>query len=168
MVRAETLSYARDMRMLSLSAGAVLATGILLFAAEGCSDESTPATAAAVDASSEHHRVIACPPATDASIAQAKDAGVVAKIIAPTDGQKFKTTDRITFRGTGSAPDEAEITDKERMIWNIGDAVKGVNPDGEGPEDTAGPYAAGTYLLRFDVSNKACLTTADQVTIIVE
>jgi hypothetical protein len=154
--------------MLPLSVGALVAAGSVLLAMQGCTD-STTSTPGAADASSEgHNRVIACPPATDASIAEAKDAGIVVKITSPTDGQKFKTTDRVTFRGTGSAPDEPAITDKERMIWNIGDAVKGVNPDGEGPEDTAGPYAAGTYLLRFDVSNKACVTGADQVTITVE
>ena len=156
------------MRMLLFSLGLAVAVGGALVTTQGCSSDSTSATPTPDAASEEHERVLACPPATDASIAEAKDAGVVAKIIAPTDGQKFKTTDRITFRGTGSAPDEAEITDKERMIWNIGDAVKGVNPDGEGPEDTAGPYGAGTYLLRFDVSNKACVTAADQVTIVVE
>lgn len=134
-----------------------------LIALHGCKDDTTtPATP-------EHEdRVIACPPATDASIAAAKDAGIVVKITSPTEGQKFKTTDRITFRGTASAPDEPSITDKERMIWNIGDAVKGVNPDGEGPEDTAGPYSAGNYILRFDVSNKACVTGADQINIVVE
>jgi hypothetical protein len=57
------------------------------------------------------------------------------------------------------------------MIWNIGnlaDPVKGVSPDGEGPEDTGGPYKAGTYIIRFDVSNKACVTAADSVTVTVE
>lgn len=153
-------------RGLSLSFFAALVVGGTFLVTQGCSEDSS--TTPSSDGGSGHQRVIACPPATDASVAEAKDAGIVVKINSPTDGQKFTTTDRITFRGTGSAPDEPTITDKERMIWNIGDAVKGVNPDGEGPEDTAGPYPAGTYLLRFDVSNKACVTGADQVTIIVE
>jgi hypothetical protein len=55
------------------------------------------------------------------------------------------------------------------MIWNVGNSVMGVSPDGEGPEDTASkPYPAGTYIVRFDVSNKGCLTNADSVTITVE
>jgi hypothetical protein len=151
-----------------LSFGVAAATGAAVIAiAQGCSSDET--TASPSDAGSEGHvRIIACPPATDAGRAAAADAGVVAKITAPTNGQKFTTQDRVTFVGTGSAPTEGTITDKTRMIWNIGDPVKGVNPDGEGPTDTAGPYAAGTYLIRFDVSNKDCVTAADEVTITVE
>lgn len=154
------------MRTLSLClAGLVLWAGVAV-ATQGCSS-STAATPASADAG-EGPRVLACSPATDAGAAAAADAGLTAKILAPANGQKFKTTDKVTFSGTGSDPAEGPITDKTRMIWNIGDPVKGISPDGEGPEDTAGPYPAGTYTLRFDVSNKACLTAADTVTITVE
>jgi hypothetical protein len=101
----------------------------------------------------------------------AADAGVTVKILKPTNGQKFTTMEKVPFSGTGSDPVEGAISDKTRMIWNIGnlaDPVKGVNPDGEGPEDTGGPYPAGKYIIRFDVSNKACVTGADSVTVTVE
>ena len=101
----------------------------------------------------------------------AADAGVTVKILKPTNGQKFTTMEKVPFSGTGSDPVEGAISDKTRMIWNIGnlaDPVKGVNPDGEGPEDTGGPYPAGTYILRFDVSNKACVTAAASVTVTIE
>jgi len=136
---------------------------------EACSS-STAASPASAD-SGEGPRVLACAPATDAGAAAAADAGVTAKILKPTNGQKFTTADKVTFSGTGSDPVEGAISDKTRMIWNIGnlaDPVKGISPDGEGPEDTAGPYPAGNYILRFDVSNKACVTAADSVTITVE
>lgn len=143
--------------------GAIASCSAIAFG-QGCS--SSDASAPASDAG--HQRVLACPPATDAGAAAAADAGVTAKISKPTNGQKFTTKDRVTFQGTGSDPTEGAISDPTRTIWNIGDAVKGVNPDGEGLEDTAGPYAAGTYLVRFDVSNKACQTAAATVTITVE
>jgi hypothetical protein len=148
------VSYPAGMRFMFLTLVGLLGA---------CSKDET-----AAPAKEEEHRVLACSPADDAGAKQAADAGVVAKILAPTNGQKFKSTDRITFKGTGSDPTEGTITDKERMIWNLGDAVKGVNPEGEGPEDTAGPFPAGDYLLRFDVSNKQCLTAADLVTITIE
>jgi hypothetical protein len=159
------VSYRSSMkRLLLCTMAGILAPAVSLAMGACSSDENTGAT----PAEAGHERVIACPPATDASIAAASDAGIVAKILSPTNGQKFTTTDRVTFRGTGTDPTEGNITDKTRMIWNIGDAVKGINPDGEGPEDTAGPYAAGTYVLRFDVSNKACVTAADSITLVVE
>jgi hypothetical protein len=162
------VSYCAGMRLLPLPILAAAFVGIGALAIEACSSDGTGATPAtdAGGEKEEHERVIACPPADGG--AAAAEAGVVAKIASPTNGQKFTTTDRITFRGTGSAPDETSITDKTRMIWYIVDEVKGVDPEGEGPEDTAGPYPAGTYQLRFDVSNKACVTAADQVTFTVE
>jgi hypothetical protein len=131
----------------------------------GCKS-SSDSNASGNDAGEE--RVLACSPATDAGVAQALDAGLTAKILKPTNGQKFSTTEKVPFLGTGNDPKEGSITDPTRMIWNIGDPVKGVNPDGEGPEDTGGPYAAGAYIVRLDVSNKACLTVADAVSITVE
>ncbi|HEY8074577.1 MAG TPA: hypothetical protein VIF62_10710 [Labilithrix sp.] len=154
------------MKKLLLCATATIAAASALAVAEGCSSSSASATAS--DAGEGEQRVIACPPATDASIAAAADAGLVVKIMSPTDGQKFATTDKVSLKGSGSAPDEASITDPTRMIWNVGNAVKGVNPDGEGPEDTSGPYPAGTYTVRFDVSTKACVTGAASVTITVQ
>lgn len=135
----------------------------------GCSTSSQKASPG-VDAGDggEEQRVLACSPATDAGAARAADAGVVAKILEPTNGQKFTTQDKVPFKGTGYDPKEGSISDPTRMIWNIGDAVSGFNPDGEGPEDTGGPFPAGTYTVRFDVSNKDCLTAADAVTITVE
>jgi len=93
---------------------------------------------------------------------------VTAKIIQPKPGQKYTTSEKVTFQGTGSDPKEGAISDKTRMIWNILDPVKGPSPEGEGPEDTAGPFPAGTYTIRFDVSNKDCVTAADAVTITVQ
>lgn len=157
------------MRTLSLClAGLVLGAGVV-GATLGCSS-STAATPASTDAG-EAPRVLACSPATDAGAAAAADAGVTAKILKPANGQKFTATEKVTFSGAGSDPSEGSIIDKTRMIWNIGniaDPVKGISPDGEGPDDTGGPYPAGTYTLRFDVSNKACATAADTVTITVE
>lgn len=161
------------MRTLSLCFLGSLACGSAIAAvaavAGGCSS-STTASPAATDAG-EGPRVLACSPATDAGAAAAADAGVTAKIVKPTNGQKFTTTEKVPFSGTGSDPVEGAISDKTRMIWNIGnlaDPVKGISPDGEGPEDTGGPYPAGTYIIRFDVSNKACVTAADSVTVTVE
>jgi hypothetical protein len=143
-----------------------LALGGAAAAVQGCSSSS--ATAPPVDGGDEAGgRVLACSPATDAGVAAAVDAGIVVKILKPTDGQTFTTSDHVPFSGTGFDPKEGTITDPKRMIWNIGDAVKGVNPDGEGPEDTGGPYPAGTYTVRFDVSNLQCLTAAAAVTITV-
>lgn len=148
-----------------------MCSGVLAVAAlqGGCSS-STKATPASADAG-EGPRVLACSPATDAGAAAAADAGVTAKILTPANGQKFTTMEKVPFSGTGSDPVEGAISDKTRMIWNIGnlaDPVKGISPDGEGPEDTGGPYPAGTYIIRFDVSNKACMTAADSVTVTVE
>jgi len=157
------------MRTLALCLGGLLVCSGVVAATQGCSS-STSASPASADAG-EGPRVLACPPATDAGAAAAADAGLKVKILKPTNGQKFTTMEKVTFSGTGSDPVEGAISDKTRMIWNIGnlaDPVKGVSPDGEGPEDTAGPYPAGTYILRFDVSNKACVTAADSVTVTVE
>ena len=134
----------------------------LLAGAVACSSSSSPASG------DDGGRVLACPPATDAGVLAAEDAGVTVKIVKPTDGQIFSTNDKVPFEGTGSDPVEGTITDPTRMIWNIGNAAKGINPDGEGPSDTGGPYPAGTYTVRFDVSNKACLTNAASVTITVQ
>jgi hypothetical protein len=154
------------MKTLALCTTAALAVGAALAVAAGCSSSSASATA--TDAGDAGTPVIACPPATDASVAAATDAGLVVRIISPTDGQKFTTTDMVPLKGTGHDPTEGDITDPTRMIWNVGNAVKGVNPDGEGPEDTGGPYPAGTYTVRFDVSTKACVTGAASVTITVQ
>jgi hypothetical protein len=133
---------------------------------QGCSSSSS--TAAPVDGGDDGAPpVLACSPATDAGVAAAADAGIVVKINKPADGQTFSTTDKVPFSGTGSDPKEGTITDPKRMIWNVGNAVQGVNPDGEGPEDTGGPFPAGTYTVRFDVSNQQCLTAAASVTITV-
>ncbi len=172
MVEAARVGYGLGMRTLSVCIGG-LVTSVALVAGvagiEACSS-STTATPASAD-SGEGPRVLACAPASDAGAAAAADAGVTAKILKPMNGQKFTTTEKVAFSGTGSDPVEGAISDKTRMIWNIGnlaDPVKGISPDGEGPEDTAGPYPAGNYILRFDVSNKACMTAADSVTITVE
>lgn len=136
--------------------------------AGGCSSSSSTATP--VDAGGDGGRVIACPPPADidAGAQKAAAAGVTAKILEPTNGQHFKSTDKVPLSGQGSAPDEPMIIDTTRTIWNVGDPVKGVFPDGEGPKDEGGPYAPGTYIVRFDVSSKACLTAYDSVTITVE
>jgi len=152
MVEKGRLGYLSRMRTLFLA----------LLVLPACKSESTTAPPA------EEERVLACAPATDAGILAAADAGVTAKIIQPKPGQTYTTTEKITFQGTGSDPKEGNITDKTRMIWNILDPVKGPTPDGEGPDDTAGPYKAGTYVIRFDVSNKDCVTAADAVTITVQ
>ena len=106
---------------------------------------------------SEAHAVIA-----------AADAGVASKIVSPTNGQRFTSKDVIPVHGVGSDPSEGTITDPTRMIWYVGDAIKGPAPDGEGPDDKVGPYPAGTYVIRFDVSNRACVTAADSVSITIE
>ena len=154
------------MKALLVAALAGLAVTLGGVAAVGCSSSSSGAIAS--DAGDDGARILACPPATDAGAAAAAEAGVVATILEPTDGQMFGTNDKVTFRGTGSDPTESNITDPTRMIWNIGKVGQGVNPDGEGPEDTGGPYPAGTYTLRFDVSSKTCQTAAASVTITVQ
>lgn len=159
MVNPTRVGYARGMRTLALCALGIASVPVVIFMNAGCSSSSSGATEA---------RVLACPPATDAGVLAAEDAGVTAKIIKPMNGQTFTTSDKVPFEGTGSDPVEGAITDPTRMIWNIGNAAKGINPDGEGPSDTGGPYPAGTYTVRFDVSNKACLTAADSVTITVQ
>ena len=163
MVAKALVEYGEDMRISLLCfLGAIASCSAF---GQGCSSSDvSPASAS----DGGHQRVLACAPATDAGAAAAADAGVTAKILKPANGQKFTTKERVSFQGTGSDPTEGAISDPTRTIWNIGDAVKGVNPDGEGLEDTAGPYAAGTYLVRFDVSNKACQTAAASVTITVE
>jgi hypothetical protein len=159
------------MRTLLLCFGGVVTVAAGIAMTQGCSSSSGTTPSADAGGEEEGPRVLACPPATDAGVAAAIEAGVTAKINKPTDGQKFTTTEKVTLSGTGSDPKEGSITDKTRMIWNVGDIadpVKGVNPDGEGPDDTSGPYPAGKYIIRFDVSNKACVTAADSVTITVE
>ena len=159
------------MRTTSLCLLGLLGCAAVVAVTQACSSSSSSSSGSpAADAgdAGEGPRVIACPPATDAGVAAAADAGLKVKILKPTNGQKFTTNEKVPFQGTGSDPTEPTITDKTRMIWNIGDAVKGISPDGEGPEDQGGPYPAGTYTVRFDVSTKACLTGADSVTITVE
>lgn len=167
MAEKRPVSYPPFMKKLFLAAGAV---GVFaaVFAVQACSSSSNTSTTSTDAGQEGGGRVLACAPATDAGVAKAEEAGVTAKILKPTNGQKFSTTEKVTLQGTGSDPVEGSITDPTRTIWNVGKSVEGVSPDGEGPEDTSGPYPAGTYIVRFDVSNKACLTAADSVTITVE
>ena len=151
------------MKLVACCAFAVGVAGAGIAGVQGCSSSSS-----GVAASDGSDRIIACPPATDASIAEAADAGLVVTIQSPTNGQTFSTSDKISFRGTASDPEESNITDPTRMIWNIGKVGQGVNPDGEGPQDTGGPYPAGSYVLRFDVSTKSCVTGAASVNITVQ
>jgi hypothetical protein len=162
MLEKSGVSYTAMVAMKAVLAGAIgVFSAFVLVATQGCSDKTS-------DQPVEDKPVLACSPATDAGVVAAADAGVTAKIIKPSNGQKFSTKEKVQFQGTGSDKAEGAITDPLRMIWNVGDPVKGINPDGEGPEDEGGPYAAGTYIVRFDVSNKACLTAADTVTITIE
>ena len=96
-------------------------------------------------------------------------------IISPKPNQQFSTTDKIPLEGTGIDPVDGDIGKAadapQRMIWGFVE-THGVNPAGEGPSDAVGagtdhPVDAGTYQIRFSVTNTSGVTGTADVTIVV-
>jgi hypothetical protein len=125
------------------------ACGLVLasFAAIGCSSDDAPAD-----------KTPTSPPTV--------------RIVKPAPGQVFAPSDVIPLEGSGVDSVEGDIgklADRDtRMIWKGGFEGREVNPAGEGPADDLQPLMqTGTFVIRFEVTNKAGQTGSAQITIAI-
>ena len=87
-------------------------------------------------------------------------------IVAPMNGQAFKTTDTIAFQGTAVDPHDGSLTSNTALIWR---ADQSGDPSGEGPSDSlmASKLPVGQHVIHLTATDCEGLASTDSVTIMV-
>ena len=101
--------------------------------------------------------------------ADANDTPPTVKILKPTEGAVYKTTDIIPLEGSVTDAVDGMITSQLQVLW----FKDNVDPTGEGPVDSVDPaedgaFMPGMHTITLKGTNSRCLEGSQTVNIVVQ